>query len=368
MTPAAAKNPDHGVCSKPGAPAGMPASAFSRFSLLAPLLVLALNSLTGCLSSDDSEVEGHEQKPPTRVAPPHEPVSQASAAQKSEATSSEPDEERTEGGGDESFTPSEAIIGGIKKLNPLQLIDKIDDTLQDVLPKGTPGVSARELAGLQSRVRSLEQELLDLRGELSVLKRSFRSGLLTPVEAEGELGFEELDMPQRATVGLSSEAGRTAESERGGRFGPSGSAATPVDVYQGRTLQSALAEGPFELLESATASIERSDYGAAVVLLQALQTKFPGYRDEGLGDVLLGESWLALKSPDRAVQPLTRMIGLYPSGNHMPRAKLALARAYNQLGERQRSIQLLLDVIALAPSTPIADMARAQLALQGEAR
>lgn len=363
MTPTPPKNTALYGCWKDGAFGGLLTWECAFLQLLTPLLALILLCMTGCLSSDDGKVDENKELPPTHAGARHEPDSQAPVSQKSEAELSAQGDERTESGTDESFTPSDAIIGGIKKLNPLQLIDKIDDTLRGIQPKDSPDVSARELAGLQSRVRSLEQELLDLRSELSVLKRSFRSGLLTPIDIESDADLREIDMPQPSSERKPTEPGGTDKPiER------VNSKTTPLGSHQDLALHTALAEGPFELLERASASIERSDYGAAVVLLQALQTKFPGYRDEGLGDILLGESWLALKSPDRAVQPLTRTIGLHPTGSHMPRAKLALARAYNDLGEKQRSIRLLLDVIALAPSTPIADMARAQLALQGEAR
>jgi tetratricopeptide (TPR) repeat protein len=339
-------------------------------STVAPIaLTLCLLSQWGCLSSETDDADEPVGQNQDSIAPPEADSPADAPAQEASLPEADPNQVGAEGStkNDEAFTPSEAIIGGIKKLNPIHLIDTFGGSNQSEATMDAAIASARELAGLQSRVRSLEQELLDLRSELSVLKRSFRSGLLTPVDVPVDLGFEDLDTPPPLSPPLPGSG-----SPRWS--GPVQPVPTPSErntqarAEQTTALGAALAEGPFEMLERATGFIERADYGGAVVLLQALHTKFPGYRDEGLSDVLLGESWIALESPDRAIQPLSRALSLHPNGTHTPRVKLALARAYHKLGERQRSIQLLLDVIALAPETPIADLARAQLALQSEVK
>jgi hypothetical protein len=108
--------------------------------------------------------------------------------------------------------------------------------------------------------------------------------------------------------------------------------------------------------------MEQQDYPSAVLALTTMRQRYPGFADEGLSDVLLGESWNALKSPEKALPPLERFLSVHGSSRLLPRAKLAQADAFSGLGERQKSITLLLEVIALAPETPTADAARARMA------
>lgn len=216
-------------------------------------------------------------------------------------------------------------------------------------PATENSASQKDIAQLQSKVDSHAQSIAELRSEILRLKQGIRSGLLDPVPAEipqelqsfkqkeleinheqPDLGFEDLDRIDPDM--LREEFGRLQKEDR-----------------------------PYALLEEAIMNFEKKDYASVLVTLQSLSSKYPGYRDEGLSDVLLAESWSALGSPERALGPLERFMGLHGSSRLLPRAKLAQADAFSKLGERDKATQLLLEVVALAPKEKTAELAKARL-------
>ena len=225
-----------------------------------------------------------------------------------------------------------------------------------------PAASQRDVASLQAKVASQERAIATLRSELAVMKRGLKTGLFDAVDAtflatdgtnllEGspalDLGFA--DDPQgQSTLASADGQHLTAAAPK--------AAATPSNNQNNKS------DEPNGLLESSIASIERQDYPNAIVTLTAMRERYPGFSDEGLSNVLMAESWNALKAPEKALAPLEQFLSVHASSRLVPRAKLAQAEAFASLGERQKSIQLLLEVISLAPETATADLARARLA------
>ncbi len=321
---------------------------------------LSLIALPGCLSffggGDDEEAESAEtQKQEDGATTGKSKDEKEPSEDAARSASEQQDKEAASDSSDESFTPSEAIIGGIKKLHPANIIDSLDRTLDTVLPeeeqpKATG--SHRELASLQTKVNTLEQEVLSLRASVASLKRAFRSGVFVPKD---NLSFESMGSHQNSSQGLDLPVGK--EPDWGEGIETEFPTGTQIEASAER------AESPAELLHEATEAIERANYGQAVVLLEQIKMKYPGFADEGISDVLLAESWLALNAPEKALPPLDHLMGVFPSSSHLPRAKLTQAKAYAQLGEKQRSTNLLLEVIALSPDSQAADHARRELSL-----
>jgi hypothetical protein len=242
-----------------------------------------------------------------------------------------------------------------------------------VLAAAEPPAAQRDVASLQSKVDSLERTVTILRNEIASLKRGFRSGLFEDVkrtESTGpdsspvtDLGFEDTLGAQSSPISDLASLGKS----------PSSSQPTDLEAQNAKTDPSALAtlkksEEPNRLIEQALANIQAKDPAAALVTLTTLRDRYPGFPDEGLGDVLMAECWNALNSPEKALSPVERFLSVHSTSALLPRAKLAQALAYRTLGERQKSIQLLLEVIALAPETKTADVARARLAELREIR
>jgi hypothetical protein len=238
------------------------------------------------------------------------------------------------------------------------------------LPAAEPPAAQRDVASLQSKVDSLERTVTILRNEIAALKRGFRSGLfedLKGVESSGsaslpitDLGFEDAQSSPNLAVASQEKL-------------PSEPQATGLETQDVKAETSSLAtlkksEEPNKLIEQALANIQAKDPAAALVTLNTLRDRYPGFPDEGLGDVLMAECWNALNSPEKALSPVERFLSVHSTSGLLPRAKLAQAIAYRTLGERQKSIQLLLEVIALAPETKTADVARARLAELREIR
>lgn len=227
------------------------------------------------------------------------------------------------------------------------------------MPVTEPAASQRDVASLQSRVDASERQLAALRSEVALIKRGLKTGLFEPVSGLGDadgaamagapaphLGFDDPSLSE-GQVAASDPSGKALVAEQPGGIGR-------ADL--------AREEEPYALIEKAIASIEKKDYPAALVTLTALRERYPGYSDEGLADVLTAESWNAIKAPEKALAPVERFVAVHGSSRLLPRAKLAQADAYAALGERQKSIELLLEVISLAPETPSADAARSRLA------
>jgi tetratricopeptide (TPR) repeat protein len=239
-----------------------------------------------------------------------------------------------------------------------------------VLAAAEPPAAQRDVASLQSKVDSLERTVTILRNEIASLKRGFRSGLFEDVKGLGsagpdsspvtDLGFEDTLGAQSADVSSLEQSPSTSQPHVG-------------EVQNSKDNPSSLAtlkkgEEPNKLIEQALTNIQAKDPAAALVTLTTLRDRYPGFPDEGLGDVLMAECWNALNSPEKALSPVERFLSVHSTSALLPRAKLAQALAYRTLGERQKSIQLLLEVIALAPETKTADVARARLAELREIR
>ena len=236
-----------------------------------------------------------------------------------------------------------------------------------VSPAAEPPAAQRDVASLQSKVDSLERTVTILRNEISAMKRGFRSGLFEDVKGVETSGS---DSGPLTDLGFEDANGAEVTSQENL---PSDSQANENGAQNSNAETSSLAtlkksEEPNKLIEQALSNIQAKDPAAALVTLTTLRDRYPGFPDEGLGDVLMAECWNALSSPEKALSPVERFLSVHSTSALLPRAKLAQALAYRTLGERQKSIQLLLEVIALAPETKTADVARARLAELREVR
>ena len=242
--------------------------------------------------------------------------------------------------------------------------------LREVPPQTSePPAAQRDVASLQTRVASQERQIAQLRSEVALIKRGLKTGLFEPVATGSDMetgavtggldGVPALDLGFEDTTGghveSAAAAGELAAADHEGQQ----KTAPAPDLKPDLRTQ---AESPYDLIESAIKNMERRDYPAALVTLTAIRDRYPGYADEGLSDVLTAESWNALKAPEKALPSLERFVAVHGSSKLLPRAKLAQADAHAALGERQKSLDLLMQVIALAPETQSADSARARLA------
>ena len=258
--------------------------------------------------------------------------------------------------------PKPAPVDGASSTQGQGTTATTSTVLQEVQPSAAePPAAQRDVASLQTRIATHERQIAALRSELALIKRGLRSGIFEPV-AHGEsapshlddapaldLGFEDAPSGVATVAGLAGAATAAPQATPSAPAAEKPNAAMPKDE-------------PYALIESAVRSMEQQDYPSAVLALTTMRQRYPGFADEGLSDVLLGESWNALKSPEKALPPLERFLSVHGSSRLLPRAKLAQADAFSGLGERQKSITLLLEVIALAPETPTADAARARMA------
>lgn len=253
-------------------------------------------------------------------------------------------------------TPSAVIIDGIKSLNPLRLLEA--DSENQAIPPGL--ATQREVASLQTQIKDVEHDLKQLNAEISRLKSSLRSGLISPLDFDAH-ELEDLMANQNPVIDLATaDAAPSTGSpqEKGLQSHAQRSTLTEKD-----SLNHQVTRGPYEILESAAEHIEMKDFPKAIVLLESLREKYAGYADEGLGDLLLAESWLQMQAPERSLPALERMLGKNPRSPHVPRAKLAQAQSLRMLGERERATQILLEVLAIDPQSRAADLARAELEL-----
>lgn len=237
-----------------------------------------------------------------------------------------------------------------------------------LLSAAEPPAAQRDVASLQSKVESLERTVKTLRGEIALLKRGLRSGLFEDVNGSAaagansnpttDLGFEDTVGPDATGQDLAQSVAKEGNTD--------GHQADLTDSTSLASLKKS--EEPNKLIEQALANVQSRDPAAALVALNTLREKYPGFPNEGLSDVLMAECWNALNSPEKALGPIERFLSIHSTSALLPRAKLAQALAYRTLGESQKSIQLLLEVIALAPETKTADAARARLAELREIR
>ncbi len=97
-----------------------------------------------------------------------------------------------------------------------------------------------------------------------------------------------------------------------------------------------------ELYQRGRAAMEQGDFPLAVELFQQSVDLFPHFKTLEL----LGECWLKLGQPTRAVVVLGAASTL---GHRASRALYLLARTLNKIGERDKAIEKLREAITIQP-------------------
>lgn len=193
----------------------------------------------------------------------------------------------------------------------------------------------------QYQMQILQQEVQELRGIVEELSHA-----LSSMRATQDDRYLELDSRLQ---GL-------------GTTGIQGSAETPTDGALPQAIGSAGGDEK-TLYESAISHIQSRQYDLAIEKLQAVIDQYPEGSLTPNAYYWLGEVYAAKPTPDyeNARKALAQVITYFPENRKVPDAAFKLGKVYHLMGDCQRSVDLLKQVIESQKGKSVSKLAEAYL-------
>lgn len=199
-------------------------------------------------------------------------------------------------------------------------------------------ISKQHIAGLNSDVRSLFEQVSTLKRQLEVVRRGMRSGVFEEFADTGKFDVAHEKGPALPDLSF----GRVQVSS--------------VDSV--RTQDEGLKLLPEQLLADAELKMQRAQFGEAVVILTEIEKSAPNMRDEGRSLLLLAECWNKLGQFDNAQVVLRSFYLNHPTSPHVLKGKYLEALSNEGRGLKGRAVVLYREVVAGGPQTSLAQSAR----------
>jgi tol-pal system protein YbgF len=172
-----------------------------------------------------------------------------------------------------------------------------------------------------------------------------------------ELGFKITDLNDR--IGLLQRSG-------------AGVAQLPVqeesDTVEDTTANAQTAIDPNVIYNSAFNNLQAGNHQIAILGFSEYITSFPKTDLADDAQFWLGECYYQQNPPkyEQAAEEFSKVVDNYPESNRMAGARFKLARCHEELGQREKAIDLYRKIMTEFPNTAEANRAKVQLSGLGE--
>lgn len=240
------------------------------------------------------------------------------------------------------------------KVYQKERLEKIETMLYNL--KIENETTKKNVSLLKQEMQANREELLSQKRNLEILRQGVRSGIFQDTYTDDSktpqsTAAKESGRDEHTPVSLPSFAlGQEHFSEPDSSLEKEPSANTQI--------KKDFPTNPQELLALAADNIRKTNYQAALKLLNNLRQQFPNYDDQGESELLTAQSWLKLKEFDQVIPPLRNFYLKYPTSAHLAYAKLLEAQAQEANGNLESAGRLYHEVVSLSPESDCAELAK----------